>query len=204
MAIEVPIHVVDDDKAIRESLAFLLGTAGFRVELFDSATPFLEHLSGRGVACLITDIRMPGIDGIELLRRLRAEGHRFPVIVMTGHGDVPLAVEAMKLGAFDFLEKPFDDEVLIATVGAALRHGASMVAADNLAQDIANRIESLTPRERQVLDGLVAGHSNKTIGRNLEISPRTIEIYRANVMTKMRASSVSELVRLAIQAHHPG
>jgi two-component system, LuxR family, response regulator FixJ len=203
MAIEAPIHVVDDDKAIRESLAFLLGTVGFRAELFDSATPFLEGLSGRGVACLIADIRMPGIDGIELLRRLRAGGHRFPVIVMTGHGDVPLAVEAMKLGAFDFLEKPFNDEVLIATVRAALRHGASMAAAGNLAQDIANRIGGLTPRERQVLDGLVAGHSNKTIGRNLEISPRTVEIYRANVMTKMRASSVSELVRLAIQAHYP-
>jgi len=205
MAIEARIHIVDDDKAIRESLAFLLETAGFRAELFDSATSFLEALPGKGnVECLITDIRMPEIDGIELLRRLRAGGHRFPVIVMTGHGDVPLAVEAMKQGAFDFLEKPFDDQVLIGTVRAALQRGAVTAQSDNLAHDITKRIESLTPRERQVLDGLVDGHSNKVIGRRLAISPRTVEIYRANVMTKMRASSISELVRLAIRARYPG
>jgi two-component system, LuxR family, response regulator FixJ len=204
MANEALIQVVDDDKAIRDSLAFLLETMGFRAELFDSATAFLEASACHRVDCLITDIRMPGIGGIELLRRLRADGRRFPVIVMTGHGEVSLAVEAMKLGAFDFLEKPFDDEVLIATVRAALRHGASIAQADSRARDIARRVESLTPRERQVLDGLVEGHSNKAIGRHLAISPRTVEVYRANVMTKMGASSVSELVRFIIRARYPG
>jgi two-component system response regulator FixJ len=196
----VKIQIIDDDEAMRDSLAFLLEAAGFRAQLFDSATTFLEGLSKLDASCVVTDIRMPGVDGIELLRRLQAGGHRFPVIVMTGHGDVPIAVEAMKLGAFDFLEKPFDDETLIAAVRTALRHRASVAEADSEAHDIVERIDNLTPRERQVLEGLVAGHSNKAIGRDLSISPRTVEIYRANVMMKMKAASVSELVRLAIRA----
>jgi two-component system response regulator FixJ len=194
------IHVIDDDEAMRESLAFLLGTAGLRVKLFESATQFLEALSGLKVGCLLTDVRMPGIDGIELMRSLKAQGLSFPVIVMTGHGDVPLAVEAMKLGAFDFLEKPFDDEVLIERIRAALDHGTELAEADIQAREIAERMESLTARERQVLDGLVAGRPNKVIGRELAISPRTVEIYRANVMAKMKASSLSELVRLMLRA----
>ncbi|MFI5013345.1 MAG: response regulator FixJ [Hyphomicrobiales bacterium] len=194
------IHVVDDDEAMRQSLAFLLDTTGFQVRLFESGTAFVDALPGVGGGCILTDVRMPGIDGIELLRRLKTSGRNLPVIVMTGHGDVPLAVEAMKLGAFDFLEKPFDDEALIATLRAALQQNESMVEADTHASDIGGRIKSLTPRERQVLDGLVAGHSNKAIGRELSISPRTVEIYRANVMTKMQASSLSELVRLAVRA----
>jgi len=194
------IHVVDDDESMRESLAFLLEAAGFRVQLYESATAFLATLPRLERACILTDIRMPEIDGIELLRRLKDNNSKLPVIVMTGHGEVPLAVEAMKLGAFDFLEKPFDDEGLVATIRTALQHGASTVAADSQANEIAERISHLTSRERQVLDGLVAGHSNKVIGRDLSISPRTVEIYRANVMTKMKASSVSELVRLAIRS----
>jgi two-component system response regulator FixJ len=185
---------------MRESLAFLLGTAGFSVSLFELATKFLEALPGLRVACLITDIRMPEVDGIELMRALRAAGHVFPVIVMTGHGDVPLAVEAMKLGAFDFLEKPFDDEVLIERIKAALALGATAIEADKQAREVARRLESLTARERQVLEKLIAGQPNKAIGRDLEISPRTVEIYRANVMHKMKASSVSELVRLTLRA----
>ncbi|MFI4995382.1 MAG: response regulator FixJ [Hyphomicrobiales bacterium] len=194
------IHVIDDDEAMRESLAFLLASAGFTVKLFESATKFLEALPTLEVACVITDIRMPGIDGIELMRRVRASGHSFPVIVMTGHGDVPLAVEAMKLGAFDFLEKPFDDELLIARVRSAFQRGETLAEADMRAREIAERIASLTPRERQVLERLVAGQPNKAIGRDLAISPRTVEIYRANVMAKMKASSVSELVRLTLRA----
>jgi two-component system response regulator FixJ len=143
---------------------------------------------------------MPGIDGIELMRQLKARGRAFPVIVMTGHGDVPLAVEAMKLGAFDFLEKPFDDEVLIEQIKAALQQGAAIAEADLQSREIAERIESLSARERQVLEGLLAGQPNKVIGRELAISPRTVEIYRANVMAKMKVSSVSELVRLTLRA----
>ena len=194
------IHIVDDDEAMRESLAFLLGTAGLRAAPFESATQFLEALPGLKVTCLLTDIRMPGIDGIELMRRLKAQGHSFPVIVMTGHGDVPLAVEAMKLGAFDFLEKPFDDEALIERIRGALERRAELAQGDALTREIAERIESLTARERQVLEGLVAGQPNKVIGRELAISPRTVEIYRANVMAKMKAASLSELVRLTLRA----
>ena len=194
------VHVIDDDEAMRDSLAFLLDTAGFAVHLFESATKFLEALPGLAVACVVTDIRMPGMDGLELMRRLKAGGHISPVIVMTGHGDVPLAVEAMKLGAFDFLEKPFDDEVLIGKIKSAIQQAASTAKAGMQAQEIAERIGSLTARERQVFEGLVAGQPNKTIGRELAISPRTVEIYRANVMVKMKASSVSDLVRLAIRA----
>jgi two-component system response regulator FixJ len=194
------VHIVDDDDAMRESLSFLLGTAGFSVKTFDSATKFLEAIPRLRVGCLVTDIRMPEIDGIELMRRLRETGYAFPVIVMTGHGDVPLAVEAMKLGAFDFLEKPFDDEVLIDRLKGALAHSAAIADADLIAREITERVESLTARERQVLERLVLGQPNKAIGRELDISPRTVEIYRANVMAKMKASSVSELVRLTLRA----
>jgi two-component system response regulator FixJ len=143
---------------------------------------------------------MPGIDGIELLKRLKALRSNFPIVVMTGHGDVPLAVEAMKLGAMDFLEKPFEDERLIAMIETALRLGEPAAKGDAVTQDIASRIASLSPRERQVMEGLVAGLSNKLIAREYDISPRTIEVYRANVMTKMQANSLSELVRFAMRA----
>ena len=194
------VFIVDDDEAMRESLAFLLGTAGFKVSLFELASKFLEALPDLKVGCLITDIRMPEIDGLELMRRLRAAGQSFPVIVMTGHADVPLAVEAMKLGAFDFLEKPFDDEVLIDRIKAALRQGATIAEADLQSREVTERVNSLTARERQVLERLIAGQPNKAIGRDLDISPRTVEIYRANVMAKMKAASVSELVRLTLRA----
>ena len=194
------IHIVDDDAAVRESLSFLLGAAGHAVKTFDSAAAFLEALADMSVACVVTDIRMPGVDGLELMRRLTAQGHHAPVIMITGHGDVPLAVEAMKLGAFDFLEKPFDDEILIAAIGAALRHVETASESQNETSEIIRRLDGLTPRERQVLDGLVAGQANKAIGRHLGISPRTVEIYRANVMEKMKVSSLSELVRLAVRA----
>jgi two-component system, LuxR family, response regulator FixJ len=194
------VYVIDDDEAMRDSLEFMLDSADFQVSLFDSAHRFLESLSGIAFGCVVSDVRMPGIDGIELLKRLKASHGAFPVIIMTGHGDVPLAVEAIKLGAVDFLEKPFEDDRLIGMIDLALREAESGVRNEAIAQDIAARIASLSPRERQVMEGLVAGLSNKMIARNYNISPRTIEVYRANVMTKMQAGSLSQLVRLALQA----
>ena len=194
------VYVIDDDEAMRDSLNFLLESAGFEVMLFETAQHFLDALPGLSFGCVISDVRMPGIDGIELLKQLKARQTAFPIIVMTGHGDVPLAVEAMKLGAMDFLEKPFEDERLIAMIEAALRLAEPAAKGDAVAQDIAARVASLSPRERQVMDGLVAGLSNKLIAREYDISPRTIEVYRANVMTKMQANSLSELVRFAMRA----
>lgn len=194
------VYVIDDDIAMRDSLDFLLGSANFHVTLFESAHLFLDVVSNIGFGCVVTDVRMPGIDGIELLKRLKASRSALPVVIMTGHGDVPLAVEAMKLGAVDFLEKPFEDDRLIGMIDAALRQAEASAQNDATTLDIAARVGSLSPRERQVMDGLIAGLSNKLIAREYDISPRTIEVYRANVMTKMQAGSLSELIRLAMRA----
>jgi two-component system, LuxR family, response regulator FixJ len=194
------VYVVDDDEAMRDSLGFLLGSADFDVTIFESAQHFLDAVSGIGFGCVLSDVRMPGIDGIELLKRLKASHSAFPVLIMTGHGDVPLAVEAMKLGAVDFVEKPFEDDRLIGMIDAALRQAESSARTAAATLDVTARIAALSPRERQVMDGLIAGLSNKLIAREYDISPRTIEVYRANVMTKMQANSLSELVRLAIRA----
>ena len=194
------VYVIDDDAAMRDSLNFLLDAANFEVALFESATNFLEVLPRLDFGCVISDVRMAGIDGIELLRRMKSLDSRFPIVIITGHGDVPLAVEAMKLGAVDFLEKPFEDDRLIGIIEAAIRQTEPAAKDEAVTQDIAARIDSLSPRERQVMDGLIAGLSNKMIARNYDISPRTIEVYRANVMTKMQAGSLSELVRLAMRA----
>src|ERR1700682_1891065 len=193
------VYVIDDDDAMRDSLDFLLGSANFHVTLFESAFDFLNALPSIEFGCVVSDVRMPDIDGIELLKRLNA-GNKFPVVIMTGHGDVPLAVEAMKLGAADFVEKPFEDDRLIAMIDAALQKAEPGVKSEAITLEIASRIATLSPRERQGMDGLVAGLSKKLIARDYDISPRTIEVYRANVMTKMQAASLSELVRLAIRA----
>ena len=193
------VYVIDDDEAMRDSLDFLLGAADFQVTLFESAQHFLDALPTIDFGCVVSDVRMPGIDGIELLKRLKAGGSLFPVVIMTGHGDVPLAVEAMKLGAMEFLEKPFEDDRLIGMIDAALRRAEPGVRNEAATREIQSRIASLSPRERQVMDGLIAGLSNKLIAREYDISPRTIEVYRANVMTKMQAASLSELVRLAMR-----
>jgi two-component system response regulator FixJ len=192
------VHIVDDDAAVRQSLAFLLGSAGLTVRLYDSASAFLAELSAVKSGCLVTDVRMPGMTGIELLQQLRARACGLPAIVITGHGDVPLAVEAMKAGAIDFIEKPFDQEALLHAVHAALNRGMGGERGDDPA--IAAKLATLSERERQVLEGLVAGHPNKTIAYDLGISPRTVEVYRANLMTKMGARSLSELIRMAIIA----
>lgn len=194
------IYVIDDDDAMRDSLNFLLDSSGYSVTLFGDAQRFLEALPGLAFGCIVSDVRMPGIDGIELLKRMKAQHSPFPILIMTGHGDVPLAVEAMKLGAVDFLEKPFEDDRLIAMIETAIRQAEPAAKSEAVAQDLAARVASLSPRERQVMEGLVAGLSNKLIAREYDISPRTIEVYRANVMTKMQASSLSELVRLAMRA----
>ncbi len=192
------VHVIDDDADVRQSLAFLLDTAGLPVRVHESAVAFLEALPTAEDGCVVTDVRMPEIDGLELQRRLRARGNSMPVIVMTGHGDVALAVEAMKAGAVDFLEKPFDDEVLLAAIRTALAQRSSARERGSQLDDIRARMKLLSDRERQVLDGLVAGKPNKVIAYDLGISARTVEIYRANVMTKMQADSLSHLVRMAL------
>ncbi|WP_347265263.1 response regulator FixJ [Nitrobacter sp.] len=194
------VYVIDDDPTIRDSLDFLLGSANFNVTLFDTAAGFLDSHSGLGFGCVVSDVRMPGIDGMDLLRRLKAHVSPLPVIIMTGHGDIPLAVEAMKLGAIDFVEKPFEDERLIGMIEAALEQGPDQAKGDSVSAEIVARIATLSQRERQVMDGLVAGLSNKLIAREHNISPRTIEVYRANVMTKMQAHNLSELIRLALRA----
>jgi two-component system, LuxR family, response regulator FixJ len=194
------VHVIDDDQAMRESLAFLLSTVGLEVQTYESAVAFLKVAREVDAGCVITDVRMPELSGVDLLRQLRELKLAIPVIVITGHGDVPLAVEAMKIGALDFLEKPFDDEVLLASVRSAL----SQLDQDQKRRaergEIEARLASLSNRERDVLEGLVAGHANKQIAYDLGISPRTIEIYRANLMTKMQAASLSDLVRMALVA----
>jgi two-component system response regulator FixJ len=194
------VHVIDDDPAVRDSLSFLLETANLRARTYDSAVAFLEALPEIEEGCVVTDVRMPEMTGIELVRRLKAQGFRLPIVMITGHADVPLAVEAMKAGVADFIEKPFDDEVLLAAINAALRVGEKNRQGAAEAADITARLTSLSGREREVLEGLVAGHANKVIAFDLGISPRTVEIYRANVMTKMKAASLSELVRMAMLA----
>jgi two-component system response regulator FixJ len=192
------VHIVDDDEAVRQSLAFMLSSAGVAVRLYDSAKSFLNGLDHVQCGCLITDVRMPDMTGIELLHCIKQRAPCLPAIVITGHGDVPLAVEAMKAGATDFIEKPFDEQAILDAVHAALEQTDNSVDSN-----IAGQLASLSERERQVLEGLVAGQGNKSIAATLGISPRTVEVYRANLMAKMQAKSLSELIRMAILAHVP-
>lgn len=192
------VHVIDDDADVRQSLAFLLSTAGLAVRVHDSATSFLQVLPEVQDGCVVTDIRMPGMDGLQLQQRLVELKPGLPVIVITGHGDVPLAVEAMKAGAVDFIEKPFDDETLLTAIRAALAKDARDSAREVQFAAIRTRLKALSERERAVLHGLVTGKANKVIAYDLGISARTVEVYRANVMTKMQADSLSELVRMVL------
>jgi two-component system response regulator FixJ len=194
------VHVIDDDDAVRESLEFLLRTAKINVRTYESATAFLNAKADSGPGCVVTDVRMPGMSGVDLLRQLKARGSTMPVIVITGHGDIQLAVEAMKIGAADFLEKPFDDETLLTSVKAALGRLEKDAQREAERAELNSRVATLSTREREVLEGLVAGKPNKIIAFDLGISPRTVEIYRAHVMTKMNAGSLSELVRMALLA----
>lgn len=194
------VHVIDDDEAARQSLEFLLKSAKLDVRAHESASSFLEALPGLHPGCIITDVRMPGLSGIDLLKRLKSMPDPIPVIVITGHGDVPLAVEAMKHGAADFLEKPFDDELLLSAVRSALNRLEKDHKREAERTETLDKLATLSNRERQVLEGLVAGNANKIIAFHLAISPRTVEIYRANVMSKMSAASLSDLVRKALIA----
>jgi two-component system response regulator FixJ len=198
METDVVVHVIDDDDAVRESLTFLLKAAGLAVRTYENATAFLRDDPKAKSGCIVTDVRMPDISGLDLLHRLKELHVGLPVIVITGHGDVPLAVEAMKAGALDFLEKPFDDDALLTSVNAALRHQGADAKREADRAGVVEKLASLSNRERQVLEGLVAGHPNKTIAFDHGISPRTVEIYRANLMSKMQAGSLSELVRMAL------
>jgi two-component system, LuxR family, response regulator FixJ len=200
MPSDVTVHVIDDDEAARDSLEFLLRTAGINVNTHESAVDFLKGAAEIKSGCIVTDVRMPEITGIDLLKKLKDLKVDVPVILVTGHGDVPLAVEAMKIGAADFIEKPFDDEVLLAAVRSALNRQGTDDKRRAERTEIDGRLAALSNREREVLQGLVRGLANKQIAFDLGISPRTIEIYRANLMTKMHASSLSDLVRMALIA----
>lgn len=190
------VHIVDDEEAVRNSLAFLLSGAGFAVRVHESATAFLAIAPQITNGCLITDLRMPDMDGVELLRRLRDADALLPAIVITGHGDVQMAVEAMKSGAIDFIEKPFGDDVIIESISRAASRAAERVQSGATLEIVKQRVASLSDRERQVLKGVVAGQANKTIAFELGISPRTVEVYRAGLMGKMQAKSLPELVRM--------
>ena len=196
MAAEPVVHVIDDDETARESLEFLLDCAGLRVQAYESAVAFLEVVPAMEHGCIVTDVRMPEMGGVELIGRLKALGVPDPVIVITGHADVPLAIQAMKAGVADFIEKPFSDDAILGAVRAALARDSDRNQAQAERDQILAKLETLSQREREVLDGLVEGHANKVIAFDLDISARTVEVYRANVMTKMQAGSLSELVRM--------
>ena len=197
---ETKVHVIDDDEAMRDSLRFLLETSDLKVETYESASSFLAAVEGGIAGCIVTDVRMPGISGMELVRALQTQGGAPPIIMITGHGDVPLAVEAMKAGVVDFLEKPFDDDALLAAIRRAMAVRSHAEGQETESGRLKAVLSQLSPRERDVLRGVVDGKPNKIIAHELGISPRTVEVYRANVMTKTGAAGLSELVRITILA----
>lgn len=199
MASEQVVHVIDDDPAVRESLTFLLESGGFSVRTYDGAAPFLDVTDKLEPGCIVTDVRMPGMNGLDLARHLKSIGVDLPIIVITGHGDVPLAVEAMKVGVTDFLEKPFDAVALVAAIRSALAANPTTRAAD-LAGPFEDLLAQLSPRETEVLRGVVAGKANKVIAFELGISVRTVDVYRAGVMTKTGAASFLQLIRMSMSA----
>ncbi len=197
------LYILDDDPAVRDSLAILVESAGYETETFELAWGALDRCRARRPDCIVSDIRMPGMDGIEFQEKLTENGIDSPVIFMTGHGDVRLAVRAMKAGALDFLEKPFDDTAILASIAAAVEKHAHRLSPRPIDSELAARLDSLTAREREVLDLLVSGDPNKVIAYRLGISPRTVEIHRARVMEKMKAKSLPGLVRLAMELAVP-
>ncbi|HVZ08194.1 response regulator FixJ [Rhodopila sp.] len=200
MAHDAVVHLIDDDDAVRQSLAFMLTASGYAVRVYESAQVFLDAVPTLQPGCIVTDVRMPGIDGLELQQRLKALDVEMPVIVITGHADVPLAVQAMKAGAVDFIEKPFGDETLLTAIRVAVSRQAVDSARAQEVAAIKARLATLSPREVEVLEGLVQGHANKTIAYDLQISARTVEVHRANVMTKMGAATLSDLLRMVFVA----
>jgi two-component system response regulator FixJ len=197
-SVDIVVHIVDDEEAVRNSLAFLLTTSGYAARTHTSASEFLGIAPSIRNGCLITDLRMPDMNGVELLRRLREADAMLPAIVITGHGDVQMAVEAMKNGALDFIEKPFSDDVLLDSIERVVELAATKVKNESAMEAARERLASLSEREAQVLKGVVAGQPNKTIAYDLGISPRTVEVYRAGLMAKMQARSLPDLVRMVM------
>ena len=198
MAGEPTVFVIDDDNAVRESLRALLESAGIDVDTFVSGQEFLESYDPERWGCIVLDVRMPSENGLELQARLRAKRIDLPVILITGHGDIEMAVSAMKAGAVDFIEKPFTDEAILGSIQRAFEIARRALYQDFSSEEVARRIASLTPREREVFDKLVLGLASKVIAQDLKISPRTVEVHRARVMHKMQARNLSHLVRMAL------
>ena len=194
------VHLVDDDEAIRRSVGFALKTSGFQVRSYESGVEILKTAPDLEPGCILLDIRMPGMDGLEVQEALKAKGVTLPVIIMTGHGDVNLAVRAMKAGALDFIEKPFEKAVLLGAIEHAISRLKQSAEALRDASEAATRLRLLTGRERDVLEGLAKGLPNKSIAYDLGISPRTVEIHRANLMDKLGVKSLSEALRIAFAA----
>jgi two-component system, LuxR family, response regulator FixJ len=194
------VHLVDDDEAIRRSAGFMLKTSGFQVKSYESGVELLKDAASLEPGCILLDIRMPEMDGLEVQQKLQEKGVSLPVIIMTGHGDVNLAVQAMKAGAVDFIEKPFEKAILLDALGEGFERLKQGEVSKERKRDAAIRVQALTGREREVLEGLVQGLPNKTIAYDLGISPRTVEIHRANLMTKLGARSLSEVLRIAFAA----
>lgn len=194
------VHLVDDDEGVRRSAGFMLKTSGFRVCAYASGVELLRAARDLDSGCILLDVRMPEMDGLEVQRLLHERGVSLPVIVMTGHGDVTVAVQAMKNGAVDFIEKPFEKAVLLSAIEEGFDRIAQSDRSRVRADEARVRLQALTPRERDVLEGLVRGHPNKTIAYDLAISPRTVEIHRANLMTKLQVASLSEALRIAFAA----
>ena len=194
------VHIVDDDEAIRQSIGFLLRKSGYAVETYPSGTQFLKVATRETRGCVLLDVRMPDLDGLEVQARLAQSGIALPVIMLTGHGDVTLAVRAIKAGAIEFLEKPFERTALLAAIETALAHAARTNREQLAAVDARIRLAALTPRERDVLDGMVLGRPNKLIAFDLDIATRTVEVHRANLMDKLAARSLSDVLRIAFSA----
>jgi two-component system response regulator FixJ len=194
------VHLVDDDASVRRSVGFMLKTSGFQVQTYESGLELLKSATDLGRGCILLDIRMPGMDGLEVQQALHEKGVGLPVVIMTGHGDVGLAVRAMKAGAVDFIEKPFEKDLLLLSLREGFLRLSRKESTRDRKKDAQVRLQALTPRERDVLDGLAQGLPNKTIAYDLGISPRTVEIHRANLMTKLEAQSLSEALRIAFAA----
>ncbi|MDH5392849.1 MAG: response regulator FixJ [Gammaproteobacteria bacterium] len=195
------VYVVDDDQAVRDSLRWLIESVGLKVKTFSNGQELLENFNESEISCLVLDVRMPGISGLDLQQRLKKQNSKVPVIIVTGHADVPMAIQAMKVGAFDFIEKPYSDQLLLERIQCAIEQDDCFKKQKNISDEINQRIDSLTPREKEVMALVVGGHSNKSIAKELGVSIKTVEVHRGNLMSKMKAKSLSELVRIVMTSN---
>lgn len=194
------VYVVDDDQAVRDSLRWLIESVDLNVKTFSNGQELLDNFEETEISCLVLDVRMPGISGLDLQQRLKKTGSKVPVIIVTGHADVPMAIQAMKAGAFDFIEKPYSDQLLLERIQCAIEQDDCFKKQQNVNNEINQRIDALTPRELEVMGLVVSGHSNKSIAKELGVSIKTVEVHRGNLMSKMQAKSLSELVRLVMSS----